>query len=66
MPAYSPSRSSTANKRPIGLINRFKFLEWLASRFGWELVLKKPVSLLMDVGTHVDELGNRLLSEQNR
>lgn len=49
-----------------GLINRFKFLEWLASRFGWELVLKKPVSLLMDVGTHVDELGNRLLSEQNR
>ena len=59
--------------RPIGLINRFKFLERLASRFGRELVLKKPVSLLMesdplilDEGTHIDELGNRLLSEQNR
>lgn len=59
--------------RPIGLINRFKFLERLASRFGRELVLKKPVSLLMesdplilDEGTHIDELGNRLLAEPNR
>lgn len=61
------------DSRPIGLINRFKFLERLASRFGRELVLKKPVSLLMetdplilDEGTHIDELGNRLLAEQNR
>jgi len=59
--------------RPIGLINRFKFLERLASRFGRELVLKKPVSLLMeadplilDEGTHIDELGTRLLAEQHR
>jgi diguanylate cyclase (GGDEF)-like protein len=62
-----------AESRPIGLINRFKFLERLASRFGRELVLKKPVSLLMegepliiDESTPIDELGNRLLAEQNR
>ncbi|MGE0865407.1 MAG: putative bifunctional diguanylate cyclase/phosphodiesterase [Vicinamibacterales bacterium] len=62
-----------SDTRPIGLINRFKFLERLASRFGRELVLKKPVSLLMetdplilDQGTPIDELGNRLLAEQNR
>lgn len=61
------------DSRPIGLINRFKFLERLASRFGRELVLKKPVSLLMesdplilDEETHIDELGHRLLAEQNR
>lgn len=59
--------------RPVGLINRFKFLERLASRFGRELVLNKPVSVLMemdplvlDEGTHIDEVGTRLLSEQNR
>ncbi len=59
--------------RPIGLINRFKFLERLASRFGRELILKKPVSLLMeadplilDEATNIDELGSRLLAEQSR
>src|SRR5262245_18355428 len=59
--------------RPIGLINRFKFLERLASRFGRELVLKKPVTALMetdplilDEATHIDELGTRLMSQQNR
>jgi diguanylate cyclase len=58
---------------PIGLINRFKFLERLASRFGRELVLKKPVTALMEVdpliideATHIDELGTRLMSQQHR
>jgi len=60
-------------RRPIGLINRFKFLERLASRFGRELVLKKPVTELMEVdplildeAIHIDELGTRLMSQQHR
>ena len=62
-----------AQSRPIGLINRFKFLERLASRFGRELVLKKPVTelmetdpLILDEATHIDELGTRLMSQQHR
>ena len=62
-----------ADDRPVGVINRFKFLERLASRFGRELVLNKPVNVLMemdplvlDESTHIDEVGTRLLSEQNR
>lgn len=61
------------DQRPIGLINRFKFLERLASRFGRELVLKKPVTSLMDSEplvledtTHIDELGTRLMADQHR
>jgi len=59
--------------RPIGVINRFRFLERLASRFGRELSLKKSVTHLMDVAplvldgaTHLDELGTRLLEHQSR
>lgn len=59
--------------RPIGLINRFRFLELLASRFGRELTLKKPVSslmdaeaLILDVATPIDEVGARLMAQQNR
>ncbi len=59
--------------RPIGLINRFRFLERLASRLGRELAMKKPVSsfkdadpLVLDEGTPIDELGTRLLAEQTR
>jgi diguanylate cyclase (GGDEF)-like protein len=59
--------------RPIGLINRFKFLERLASRFGRELVLKKcvtslmePDPLILDEATHIDELGTRLMSQEHR
>ena len=59
--------------RPVGVINRFRFLEKLASRFGRELVLNKPVTLLMepdplilDESTHIDEIGGRLLADQNR
>lgn len=59
--------------RPIGLVNRFRFLERLAGRFGQELILKKPVSLLMEADplvldecTHIDELGSKLLAQQNR
>jgi diguanylate cyclase (GGDEF)-like protein len=62
-----------AEHRPIGLINRFKFLERLATRFGRELVLKKPVTelmeldpLILDEVTHIDELGTRLMSQQHR
>jgi diguanylate cyclase (GGDEF)-like protein len=62
-----------AHRHPIGLINRFKFLERLASRFGRELVLKKPVTelmetnpLILDEATHIDELGTRLMSQQHR
>lgn len=62
-----------ADDRPIGLINRFKFLERLASRFGRELVLKKPVAelmepepLILDEAIHIDELGTRLMSQQHR
>jgi diguanylate cyclase (GGDEF)-like protein len=59
--------------RPIGLINRFKFLERLASRFGRELILKKAVTSLMDTdplildeATNIDELGTRLMADQHR
>lgn len=62
-----------SQSRPIGLINRFKFLERLASRFGRELVFKKPVSslmeadaLILDEATHIDELGTLLLSQPHR
>ena len=62
-----------ADRRPIGLINRFKFLERLASRFGREPVLKKPVTdlmepepLILDEAIHIDELGTRLMSQQHR
>lgn len=62
-----------AASRPIGLINRFRFLERLAARFGRELTLKKPVEqfmdpapLILDAATHVDELGTRLLEQQSR
>src|SRR5262245_24129546 len=58
------------DERPIGLINRFKFLERLATPFGRELVLKKPVTALMDGDplvldeeTNIDELGARLMSQ---
>lgn len=61
------------DQRPIGLINRFRFLELLASRFGRELILKKPVSslmdtdaLILDVATPIDEVGARLMAQQNR
>ena len=39
----------TEDHTPVGLVNRFKFLERLASPFGRELVIKKPVSTIMDV-----------------
>ena len=62
-----------SSQRPVGLVNRFKFLERLAGRFGRELTIKKPVSLLMDTaplildfGTNIDELGTRLLARQNQ
>lgn len=62
-----------AENRPAGLINRFRFLERLASRFGRELTLKKPVSqfmddepLILDAGTPLDELGTRLIEQQDR
>jgi diguanylate cyclase (GGDEF)-like protein len=59
--------------RPIGLVNRFKFLEQLARPFGHELMLNRPVAVLieddplvLDENTHIDEVGSRLLSEQTR
>jgi diguanylate cyclase (GGDEF)-like protein len=59
--------------RPIGLINRFKFLERLATPFGRELILKKTVDSIMDAapliideGAHIDELGARLVANQHR
>jgi diguanylate cyclase (GGDEF)-like protein len=61
------------NGVPVGLVNRFRFLERLATRFGRELVLKKPVSALMDtdmlvldVATPIDEVGTRLMAQQHR
>ena len=59
--------------RPVGLVNRFTFLERFATRFGRELTAKKPVSALMDTdplildaSTNIDELGSRLLAQQYR
>jgi diguanylate cyclase (GGDEF)-like protein len=59
--------------RPVGLVNRFTFLERFAARFGRELTAKKPVSALMetdplilDADTNIDELGSRLLAQQHR
>jgi len=59
--------------RPIGLINRFRFLERLATRFGRELTLNKGVEqfmdcapLVLDATTNLDELGSRLLEQQDR
>ena len=59
--------------KPIGLVNRFKFLERLASPFGRGQVAKKPVSafmeanpLVVDFQTSVDELGIRLLDDGHR
>jgi diguanylate cyclase (GGDEF)-like protein len=58
---------------PVGLVNRFKFLERLSSPLGRELVIKKPVSaymeprpLVVDARTTLDELGQRLLDAQHR
>lgn len=62
-----------AEGAPVGLVNRFRFLERLAGRFGRELTLKKPVvhfmdetPLILDAATHIDELGTRLIEEQQR
>ena len=59
--------------RPVGLINRFKFLERLAATSGQEFVLRRPVTALMeeeclvlDESTQIDELGSRLLAQQHR
>ena len=58
---------------PVGLINRFKFLERLASPFGRDLLLNRPVVtladtdvLIIDESTHIDELGPLLLSQSSR
>lgn len=59
--------------RPIGLLNRFKFLESLSGRSSREVTFSKPVShlmepapLVLDVGTDIDELGSRLLSQPHQ
>ncbi len=59
--------------RPIGLVNRFKFLEQLSRRFGHESSLTRPISLFMepsalilDVETNIDELGTRLLAQPHQ
>jgi diguanylate cyclase (GGDEF)-like protein len=58
--------------QPVGLVNRFKFLERLASRFGRELVIKKTVSafmetqpLIVDEATSLDALGSRLVDAEH-
>ena len=56
----------------VGVLNRFRFLERFAARFGRELVGRKPVSQLMepplrlDVGTPIDRVGSLLLKRQSR
>lgn len=62
-----------ADGRPVGLVNRFKFLERLSGRFGRELTVTRPVSQLMDrsplvldAATNIDELGTRLLAQQHQ
>jgi CBS domain-containing protein len=59
--------------RPVGLVNRFKFLEHFSTPFGRELTAKKPVRavmdtdpLILDAGTNIDDLGSRLLAQENR
>src|SRR5262245_53637678 len=61
------------SNRPVGLVNRFKFLERFAARFGRELTARKPLSAFMDpeplileVDTNIDELGSRFLAQQER
>jgi diguanylate cyclase (GGDEF)-like protein len=58
---------------PVGLINRFKFLERLASPFGRDVLLNRAVGtiadanvLVVDESTHIDELGPLLLSQPSR
>ena len=59
---------------PIGLINRFRFFEQLATTpFGRDLILQKPVTsvmdsepLIVDEATHLDELGTRLMANEHR
>lgn len=62
-----------ASGSPVGLLNRFTFLERLSARFGRELTVSKPVShfmhttpLVLDVATNIDELGSRLLAEEHQ
>ncbi len=59
--------------QPVGLVNRFTFLDRFATRFGRELTAKKCVSdlmdtdpLILDADTNIDELGTRLLAQQHR
>jgi len=58
--------------RPVGLVNRFKFLEHFSTPSGQELGAK-PVTevmdadpLILDGDTNIDELGSRLLAHQDR
>ena len=44
------------DSHPIGLINRFKFLERLASPFGRELLLNQPVGSLTDTDVLIVEV----------
>jgi len=55
-----------------GILNRFRFLERFAARFGRELAARKPVStfvepgLVLDEATALDDVGARLAAEPGR
>jgi two-component system, sensor histidine kinase len=55
---------------PLGLLNRFRFLERLSQRFGRDLLLRRPVGdclesdpLLIDRDTPVEDVGARLFAD---
>lgn len=58
--------------RVLGILNRFRFLERFAARFGRELAARKPVStflepgLVLDALTPVDEAGTQLAANPRR
>ena len=62
-----------ANGTPIGLLNRFKFLERLSRRFGRALMLSRPASQLMetsplvlDASTPIDEVDQLFVEGDHR
>src|SRR5262249_4017 len=59
--------------RPVGLVNRFKFLERLSRPFGRELIVNKPVGafmetdpLILDTSADSDVVGARLVDSGQR
>lgn len=58
--------------RVHGILNRFRFLERFASRFGRELAARKPVSAFLEPGfvvdqaTPLDDVGAQLAAEPGR